>query len=64
MVEIGKCPTLPLIQVCTHKIQEHAAAPTVLQGLLHVKQSLVRVVGTLVDDVFVMSPRNREQVCF
>lgn len=27
------------------------------------KQSLVRVVGTLVYDVFVMSPRYREQVC-
>ena len=56
-------PTLPLVQVGTHKIQEHTATPAVLQGLLHIEQSLVGVVRTLVNDVFVVSPRNRKQVC-
>lgn len=55
--------TLPLVQVGTHKIQEHTATPAVLQGLLHIEQSLVGVVRTLVNDVFVVSPRNRKQVC-
>lgn len=64
MFEIGKCITLPFVEVSTHKIQKHATTPAVLYGLPHIKQSLVRVVGTLVYDVFVMSPRNRKQVCF